>query len=86
MFEDFKLILDAMTPAQRAAKLAALNDITRLRTLCKAKGWAELEPEKNRIVITDRQKEVEELLQAITAAGMVDIKIYVLQGNNEVKS
>ncbi len=84
MFEDFKAILESMTPEQRATKLKALNDITRLRTLCKAKGWADLEPEKMRIVITDRQKEVEELLEALKAGGMVGTKVYVLDANNPI--
>lgn len=86
MFEDFKAILESMTPEQRKTKLEALNEITRLRTLCRAKGWADLEPEKMRIVISDRQKDVEDLLVALKQGGMVGIKVYVLDPINPIIS
>lgn len=78
MFEEFKAILESMTPEQREKKLTALNRVTQLRSLCKAKGWADLEVEKMRIVITDQTKEVDDLLQALEDGGVGGIKKYVL--------
>lgn len=82
MFDEFKALLNAMTPKERESKLKALTDVTRLKTLCQAKGWADLEPEKMRIVITDRQPQVDELLKALLAAGVGGIKMYSYDGVN----
>ena len=75
MFEGLKALWDSMTPAELAAKIEALKQVTALKSLCEAKGYANCDVQKMRLEIFVDNDEVKNLRKALKAGGISGMKI-----------
>jgi len=64
-FEEFKAILNSMTPEHRDKLLAAHKEFTRLKSYCEAKGEIEILPQLKGIKVLKLTRQVKELKKVI---------------------